>query len=333
MTYEDFIKEWHNNVDFIKAHTSGSTGKPKEIKLLKSFVTESACRTNDFFQINSNSKLHSCISPDYIGGKMMAVRACIAKANLSWEKPSNEALKNLDPGLTFDLVAVVPSQMIYILDNLSQLPKIKNLIIGGSPINAELKKEIIKSELKAYETYGMTETASHIALRRISFDNEFFSLLPGIKIGKNKNNCLTIYFKDGTIIDTNDIVNIISDNQFDILGRQDQMIISGGKKINPFEIENKISQFIDMPFCISAFPDLKWGERIILLIEGNSNKDEERLEDQIKGVLEKWQMPKDIFYVKKLPRTPNGKIIRPKDPSVLSSVSLCIDPSSLKQNT
>lgn len=319
MNFEEFLNEWHNDRDFIIAHTSGSTGHPKEIKLNKKFVEESARRTNAFFKIKENSRLHSCVGADFIGGKMMAVRASISNAAFSYEIPSNHPLKDFHSGDRFDLIAVVPSQVFYILDNLATLPRIENLLIGGSSIHPDLREKIAKSGLNAYESYGMTETASHIALRKITEENNPFTLLPDIKISLDKDNCLKIQFKDGSEIQTNDIAELINEKEFFIKGRRDQVIISGGKKINLIELETKVSDLIPSNFLFTGIPDEKWGEKLILLIEGNKELiPEEKLKEGLKNSVEKWEIPKEILYIKTLPKTPNGKIKRIKDLSVLS---------------
>ena len=321
MTYEEFIEEWGNEKNHILAKTSGSTGIPKEISLSKDFVKESALRTITFFNLNERSRLHSCVSPDFIGGKMMAVRATLVNAALTWEEPSNAPIKYLDNNEEIDLLAVVPSQILYILENISHLPKINNIIIGGSKIHPELKSKIAASGLNAYETYGMTETASHIALRKISTEDTLFETLPGITVRKNKNDCLVIHFESGMEITTNDICEIISERKFLIKGRKDNVIISGGKKINPTEIEDKISSLISYPFLIASLPDEKWGEKIILVIECDNTSLQPFSSDKFVGLLEKWEIPKEIYAVEKLPRTANNKLIRFKDSSFLLSSS------------
>ena len=313
MTFEEFIEEWRNDKDYIIVHTSGSTGDPKEIKLPKNFVRESAERTNGFFGLTRDSHFHSCVSPDFIGGKMMAVRSEMVKGKLTWENPSNQSLKDLSKDDKIDLVAVVPSQMHFILDNKDILPAIQNIIIGGSSIHPDLRSKIAASGLNAYETYGMTETSSHIALRKISSDIVPFHTLPGISVKTDEDNCLVINFDSGEEFITNDIAEIVSDTEFYILGRKDDVIISGGKKLHPSEIESILAEIIHQPFLISGIPDEKWGQKIILRIEGKEdpelNKDIEIL---LKQKVESWKRPKEIIYVEKLPLTPNGKIIRKK---------------------
>lgn len=314
MDYPDFIQEWRNTDSFIKVHTSGSTGIPKEIKLDKDFVRESGRRTINFFKLNENSHLHSCISPDFIGGKMMAVRAEMLECKFSWEKPSNQSLSALctrDSAL--DLVAVVPSQMKFIIENQDNLPIIKNIIVGGAPIPMELRIKIAKSGLNAYETYGMTETASHIALRKICECEDYFKVLDGIAISTDNRGCLVISMA-GKEISTNDLAEIKGDNEFKILGRIDNMIITGAKKVNPLDIENALAEIISVPFMITGFPDEKWGEKIVLLLQAKANQliSRDNLMNQMRTLLPSWQVPKEILFVSSFPTTANGKLKRSK---------------------
>ena len=309
MSFEEFLREWRNDNDFISAFTSGSTGRPKKIRLSKKFVEESAIRTIDFFNIKEGALLHSCVSPEFIGGKMMAVRAEIAKADLTWEEPSNMPLRNFDSNRIIDLLAVVPSQMQYILENKETLPQIRNIIIGGSAIHPELRKKIMQSGLNAFETYGMTETASHIALRKVTDPVLPFQTLPGISISVDHDSCLKISFGEDFEVQTNDIAELVSDNQFYIKGRRDNIIISGGKKINPLEIEERISLLIPYPFIITGFPDEKWVEKSVLIIEAK-DFDTINLKQHLKNILSNWEIPKEIILMENLPRTSNGKIIR-----------------------
>lgn len=312
MDFTEFLNEWRNGEDFIIVNTSGSTGTPKTVRLNKKFVKESAQRTINFFSIVAGSRLHSCVSPDFIGGKMMGVRAEIAGANLTWENPSNKPLQNSDKDDKIDLLAVVPSQMEFISEQKDSLPEIRNIIVGGAPIPLKLRKKIVESRLNAYETYGMTETASHIALRKISADNIPFKTLPGITVSTDEEGALKILFDDGKMFQTNDIAEIHTPTEFFIIGRRDNIINTGGKKVNPLEIENKISQFIPSPFLITGFPDDKWGEKIVLIIETADYINKDEIKDKCRLILPGWMVPKEIVTVNKLPLTANGKIRRPK---------------------
>ena len=319
MTYDDFFNEWGSESKVIEATTSGSTGKPKKIYLSKQFVTESAERTNHYFSIDSSSRLHSCISPDYIGGKMMAVRALTAGATLTWEEPSNQPLTHIKKEEWIDLLAVVPSQMKSILERIAELPTIRNIIIGGAPIPESLRKDICLSGLNAYETYGMTETASHIALRKVSDTDIPFKAFDDIKISTDERDCLIIDFKNGLHIVTNDIVKLVNDREFYVEGRYDNVIITGGKKVNPSDLEFRLSALISSPLMVTSVADDKWGRKIILLIEGEPTRENNEIKDEISKLLLPFERPKEIYYIKKIPRTENGKFCR--DENIIKKIT------------
>lgn len=311
MTYPEFLDEWRNADEEIVAHTSGSTGAPKEIRLKKSFVAQSAWRTIHFFALNGKSRLHSCVAPDFIGGKMMGVRAELIGGNLTWELPSNRPLRYVRPDATIDLLAVVPSQMVDIVERVASLPEIKAVIVGGSAINPTLRRKIAESGLNAYETYGMTETASHIALRKIEAEPGPFCALPGIWVGTDSRGCLAINFDSGERFVTNDLATTYGQDKFMIDGRIDHVIITGGKKVNPLEVEMAIAPYVDTPFVVTSVADEKWGRKIVLKIEGIKDERRElRLVEGIETIAEKWKRPKEIVWLDELPRTKNGKIMR-----------------------
>lgn len=312
MEFEEFIREWRSTTPYIVAQTSGSTGKPKIVHLDKKFVKRSAERTNSYFGINADSRLHSCVAADYIGGKMMAVRGEVAGCRMTWEEPSNRPLSAIKKGESIDLLAIVPSQMIHILDYPEEMPELNGIIIGGSAINPSHFRRICESGFNAYETYGMTETSSHVALRKIDKNSEWFETLEGINVTADKRGCLVINFDSGECFHTNDLAELKDDKHFKINGRFDHIIITGGKKVNPFEIEEKLSPYIPQPFIITSRPDYKWGNVVVLRIEsdGSDRVDEDKLREIIKRLLPPYKVPKVIEQVSSLPRTKNGKIKR-----------------------
>lgn len=337
MNYEEFKKEWLEENNFIKVKTSGSTGKPKEIRLSKDFMRDSAKRTNGFFDIKKGDILYSCISPEFIGGKMMLVRAMLAKAELISEEPSNRPLENfkrinfLDPGKEdfncinnnhlfledhysdkkIKLLSVVPSQLLFIIENKYSLPKIENILVGGGKIEKGLKEKILRSGLNVYESYGMTETASHIALRYVSNNEEWFKTLGNITVCTDNRGCLVVNIPGEQSIVTNDLGEVKDEKTFNLIGRIDTIINSGGRKINPELIEERIAEIIESPFIITSVPDEKWGEKLILKIEvANRGIDTKEILNKIREKVRPFEVPKDIKIVEKLERTDNGKIKR-----------------------
>lgn len=318
MTYKNFFEEWHDDKDYIVCHTSGSTGQPKIIKLSKASMKASALRTIKFFHLSSDSYLYSCISPEYIGGKMMAVRADILNADLGYESPSNQPLNNYKGQSVIDLLAVVPSQLNYIIDNLDKIPYIENIIVGGAPVNNSLNDKILKSKLNVYETYGMTETASHIALKKIDGKSAFFYPLPGISILLNEEGRLIIEINDLNInndagsqnqkhILTNDLAELDGKGGFRIIGRYDNVINTGGIKVVPEEMENILEKSFHCEILITSVPDTFWGEKILMVIDDSKNiLSDEFIMQRCRELLPKYCIPKIIMH-RKLDKTPNGK--------------------------
>ena len=311
MTYEEFIEEWNGCEDCIVCHTSGSTGKPKEIRLPKAEVAKSARRTLDFFGIDGpESCFYSCISPDFIGGKMQAVRAVVSGGRFLYETPSNRPQFNATGTRKIDLLSVVPSQMISMLERIGELPEIGNILVGGAPIPDALRERIAMSGLNAWETYGMTETASHVALRKISHPQKGFVPLLGIRLSLAADGALVIDLEGWKRIRVNDSVRILkgtpqSITEFEIVGRLDNVIITGGKKVQPEEVEKTLESLLGCEVMVSWEEDLKWGQKIVLIVPGN-NLDSSEIMRICRENLESHCVPK-LIERGEIPRTGNGK--------------------------
>ena len=315
MTVEDFIGEWHDNKDYIIAHTSGSTGKPKEVRLLKSDMRCSARATNQFFNIGKNSRLMLCLSPDYIAGKMMIVRALEANAELLVESPSNHPLSDYD-GSRIDLIAVVPSQALFLANHVSLLNNVSSMIVGGGEIAPELWEKLAVLPYRIYSTYGMTETCSHVALAKISREKEPYKALPGVEFAVDDRDCLIIKapkYSFGKLV-TNDIVRLLSPLLFKWIGRYDNVINTGGIKVFPEEVEQKIAHIIPTRFYIGSRKSEKWGNEVVLFMEcdGLSDYQKDIIMADISNILSPIERPKDIIFLEKFQETSSGKIKRDK---------------------
>lgn len=329
MTQKEFEEIWHDDSDTVVCHTSGSTGTPKEIRLSKDYMRQSAKRTNNFFGITGESHLHTCLDFKYIASMMMVVRADVASCRLTSEVPSSRPLADIDVDEEIDLLSIVPAQMEWILDAGERWNGLRHILIGGSPIPPMMRRRIAISGYDAWESYGMTETASHIALRKIGEEDLPFSVLPGISVELSEEGCLIVNMPDGTRLVTNDIASLEGPDEFRILGRADNCVISGGIKIMPEELERKLGPFIAFDYCISSVPDKKWGEKLVLVVKMPENQIEETLMKEAVGVrLRQYRKildlgvksPKDVVCVAELPKTSNGKIDRRKLKEFLSNL-------------
>tara|TARA_B100000497_G_scaffold127466_1_gene169374 strand:- start:921 stop:1967 length:1047 start_codon:yes stop_codon:yes gene_type:complete len=304
--YWEFIASWLNEDDYIMVYTSGSTGKPKRIRLSKEKMLVSARMTVIFFGLVKGDSALLCLSPRHIGGMMMIVRAFYAKLDLYILAPSANPL--MDCSEKFKFAAFVPYQVSTILRETSD--KIKNIdqiLIGGGEVSIALEKSLESLQLNIYSSFGMTETISHFALRKIGA-NKNYICLPDISISQSSNGCMIIHAPQlhDEAIHTKDLIELNSSCSFLWLGRSDFAIESGGSKIIPEQIEEKLRPFIKERFFISSMKHKQLNNQIILIIEGASHE----LNEKIFGGLEKYHRPKQVFFIRQFKAAANGKIDR-----------------------
>ena len=304
-SYFNFLKEFLKS-DLISIQTSGTTGKKKNYQFSKKQMLFSAKGTLKYFNLHKGNTVLLPLSCNFIAGKMMLVRAIEGKLNLFVVEPTGDPSKYLNKPI--DFCALVPLQVQQIIKS-GTISNIKILLIGGGNVTNQLSQKLQKLKVNAFESFAMTETLTHFALRKASPIAElFFNTLEGFKIDTTESNELIILENELTkeSIKTNDIVEKKSATQFKWLGRSDNIIKSGGIIFIPEEIETKISQYIDKPFVILGVKNEKFGEIIGIVIEGermiNLNK--------VNSCLPKFEKIKYQFYLPKFPRTESGKIKR-----------------------
>lgn len=300
----EFIEQWLSPRNYILAYTSGSTGQPKEVRLQKKHMLASAQKTVTYFNLTTDKTALLCLSAHYIAGKMMLVRAFVGGFNLLLAEPSGTPLSHISESI--DFVAMVPLQVYH---SISDFTNVKSVIIGGGAVSLELKYSLRGMETRFYESYGMTETVSHVAIRELGDEDDFFKAMPNVTFGQDKRSCLKIVASDicEDEIVTNDIVTLKNKTEFLFIGRYDHVINTGGLKVIPEKIELKLSRLLTVPFLISSVPDDKLGEKIVLVFEENDNLME--LPD-FSLVLDKYERPKEIKIIQKFPLTETGKIRR-----------------------
>jgi o-succinylbenzoate---CoA ligase len=311
-----FIQSWLDGSDHIEISTSGSTGAPKTIKLKKQWMINSASMTCAFFNIDKTSAVLLCLPAAFIAGKMMITRAFISQCNLLTTEPKANPFE--DKERLIDFAAVTPYQLYHTFKDPGKGKNLKTLIVGGGEISTSLEKSIMDVPADIYATYGMTETCSHIALRRINGPDStsWFTILGDTRIFQDNRNCLVIDAPElnDQILTTNDIVEIKDERQFRWLGRWDNVINSGGIKIIPEKIEKQISAIRPERAVIVPLPDEKLGEIPVLVIESEDigNFKSEELLDRISALTDKYSQPKRIITLPNFPETPTGKPDRRK---------------------
>lgn len=312
-----FLNDWFDASDSIKVHTSGSTGKPKEILLKKEYMVNSAIATGTYFSLFENTDALLCMSVNYIAGKMMLVRAMVLGWNLDIVQPNAKPLENCQK--TYDFSAMVPLQL---KASLNSLEKVQRLIVGGGVVSSKLIESLQQVTTKIYATYGMTETITHIAVKKLNnFDfyeeKSYYELLPNISISLDSRGCLVIEAPklSEDLVITNDLVSIINEKKFEWQGRYDTVINSGGVKLIPEEIELRISEIIQHRFFVSSLKDDELGEKLILIIEGKGEALLQKMDilDYLRGAkLEKYQVPKCVYFIENFIETETRKIHRSK---------------------
>lgn len=307
-----FLQEWFSPIPTIKAQTSGSTGEPSIIELPREVMISSAQRTLEYFSLKEGNRALLSLPCRFIAGKMMVVRAIVGKMDLVTIDPTLES--DLLLTQTFDLGAMVPNQVVKLLESESGLRNIENirhLLIGGSSIPATLEAQVSRLKNRVVSTYGMTETASHIAIRTLSGPrrSKVYECLPGVTVSLGENDCLRVQVPGQGTLQTKDRTELISPTSFRILGRADDVIISGGIKYWPEVIEKKLEGAVPGRYVISSVPNEKLGEQLVLVMETKA-ADLEMIQRKLAEVLLPFERPRQIYLLEKFPQTANGKIKR-----------------------
>lgn len=322
MSIEEFLVEWRSASPTVLVHTSGSTGSPKPLWVEKRRMEASARITCDFLQLHAGDTALLCMSLDYIAGKMMVVRSLVRQLRLITVEPSGHPLASISEPI--DFAAMVPLQVynsLQVPEERHRLMQIRHLIIGGGAIDDQMAAELKSFPHAVWSTYGMTETLSHIALRRLSGPeaSDCYTPFPSVNISQNDDGCLVIdapTVHDGPLV-TNDIIELIPSSpssegkalapSFRILGRKDNVICSGGVKIQIEEVERMLRPHLSCPFLITKCKDAKFGEAVVLLTEAT---DVEPLRSACEQHLPRFWQPRHYLTVAHLPFTATGKPAR-----------------------
>lgn len=353
MTLNEFLDNWRSGSDTIAVKTSGSTGTPKVMQVEKRRMLASARVTCDFLGLRQGDTALLCMSLDYIAGKMMVVRSIERGLRLLTVEPSGHPMQGLTEAA--GLVAMVPMQVYNTLKVESErrlLMQSRHLLIGGGAIDKELEAALREFPNAVWSTYGMTETLSHIALRRLNGKeaSQWYTPFNTVDVRQDAGGCLVIDAPEicGETLTTNDIVEMHADGRrFRIVGRRDNVICSGGVKIQIEEVETLLKEHVNVPFVITKCHDGKFGEAVVMLYEscekdfeggekdfesgeqsfattvagGNGNgADCRSLRRVAENFLPRYWQPKYYFAVDCLPLTETGKPARKQAELLAESV-------------
>ncbi len=318
---ELLLQNLFENETGLSCYTSGSTGKPKEIHHSTSSLLVSAKKTISYFELEEQNKAALCLSVDHIAGIMMVVRAVIAGMHLHVYSVKKKVLDEVEEDL--DFISLVPLQLEYAMNNsdcIQKIKGIKNILIGGAPLSPILNKRMEQDQIRAFHSYGMTETLTHVALKKAGVEgNDHYTALDGISFGVNKE-ALTITYPEvlNAPLITKDRIRLIDSTKFVWLGRLDHVINTGGVKVSPELVEQKLSDALNTPFIISSIYDESLGEKVCLIVENKALHFEPLSKNKLQLFLHQYEVPKVYSTVKEFVRTPNGKIHRSKTKQLAS---------------
>ena len=328
----DFVRQWLNGTQEFGLTTSGSTGPPAPIALRRRQLEASARRTADFFDLGPGDRALVCLNCEYIGGLMMLVRGLERHLHLTIVEPRADPFADVAADAEFDFTALVPLQLKAVLaaGHAPRLNRLRVLLVGGAPADAALTQELQPLTVPVWLTYGMTETCSHVALRRLNGPaaTAAFRVLPGITAGQDARGCLTLRgdVTDDQLITTNDVVHLLDAHTFEWLGRADFVINSGGVKV-PAE---KVELVLDVALTeigagrrcfVAGQPDERLGQTVTAYIEGPAlpSAPEARLKALLAGRLSRYEQPRRLVYVPEFQVTATGKLNRAATLSLLAS--------------
>ncbi|WP_018477518.1 AMP-binding protein [Pontibacter roseus] len=322
----EFIRDWLSGVQEFPIQTSGSTGAPKLIALTRRQMEISARRTLKLLRLKQGDSMLVCLNTEYIAGIMMLVRGLLAEMDMTIVEPISNPLELVPEGQPIDFASFVPMQLQTILQDVpeeavEQLNQMKAILVGGAPVSFSLQRDLKQLQVPVYHTYGMTETVSHIALRLLNGPTaaEYYETLEGVTIGQDNRGCLTIKadITDNETLITNDIVEILTPTRFRWIGRADNTINTGGVKVQTETVEVAVSEALadlERPprFFVASQPDELLGEKMILILEGEKLPEEveQQMQEKMRSLLRKFEMPKDTYYCPAFSETATGKISR-----------------------
>lgn len=322
----DFLAEWFDDSDTLQVHTSGSTGTPKQLRVEKQRMMNSAMLTLSFLHLREEDTAMLCMPLQYIAGKMVVVRALVGGLNLIPVAPCGHPMQSLSQTPVFS--AMIPMQVfnsLQVPEEAEKLSRIRHLIIGGGAVDEELGKQLRSFPHAVWSTYGMTETLSHIALRRLNGPeaSEWYTPFSNVSLTLSADQTLIIDAPPVSPIRlvTNDIVEFNPQGQFRILGRKDNTINTGGVKVQIEQVEARLKPLLPFAFQITAAPDSKFGERIVLLIQSENPVTEENLHEAFRQLPPYWR-PKQIICLPQLPLTGSGKPDRATARKIASAIQI-----------
>lgn len=319
----EFIADWYSGKSSFELHTSGSTGTPKAVSVTRTQLIASARMTEQALMLRQGYRSLVCLDARYIAGKMMLVRSLVTGMQMILADPAANPLRHIPRSPQADFAAFVPYQVYELLSSSETryLHGISKVIVGGAPLHDDARAKLLHYPSDWYETYGMTETLSHVALKKLTHSaSTLFEALPGVKLSLDDRGCLVIEAPhlNGSVV-TNDVVALQSPTAFAWLGRWDNVINTGGVKVIPEHVEPIVRDVlqalgITQASFLAGVPDTRLGQRVVLFLETPplAAALEKKIIDRLGRAVPPYHAPKEVRCTPAFSRTENGKIARQK---------------------
>lgn len=302
----------------LPATTSGTTGPAKQYRIPRRDLVNSARLTGDTFGLKAGDRVLHCLPCDFIAGKMMVVRAFVLALDIHFIDPRGSILGNLKVNDRFRFTAMVPLQLHRIIqeDRERVERQFDTILLGGGPVSDALREDIRDLDVKVYQSYGSTETVTHVALRHLNAPDgeDSFTAIGRVHFGRDPRGCLVVYTPHLSIKQhvTNDLVELVDDTRFKWLGRYDNVILTGGKKIFPEQLEARTAGILPYPHYFTSVPDDLLGQAVMLVLETDRPEDEVLPEvlNKLMVTLHPHELPRRVQALRRIKRTSGGKLIR-----------------------
>jgi O-succinylbenzoic acid--CoA ligase len=310
-----WVDDWLSNKSNFQFETSGTSGVRKQLIFSRTQLIASAKRTCDFFHLGSGTKVLHRLPMQFVAGKMNIVRALLAGHSVWVEQPSMHFNLPWNPeNIQWDWWTTTPAMLAAFLEAKLDPNVFQKILLGGGKVPTQLRNQLINFNGHCFESYGATETLTHIAVRSIMPIPSHFRLFDGVSVMEHQDG-IEIHDNVTKIqVSLNDALHFYGENEFEVLGRLDDVINSGGLKIHPLLVEEVLAHWSSLPFYITQSPDNKWGKAVTLVVLKSDILEWKSL--NLKLIFENhpnWR-PRKIVLVQKMDRNENGKIVRKYNP-------------------
>jgi O-succinylbenzoic acid--CoA ligase len=287
--------------------TSGSTGTPKEIALTASALLASAAASNKYLKAAKGDTWSLLLPLTHIAGINVLMRA---------KQLGTEPLdlrNHVGEYPHADFTAIVPTQLFNALTEnpalLKHLQEAKAVLVGGASLSEELRAQGVAAGINIITTYGMSETCGGCVYDGVALDGVAFEITTDGRI-KISGPILADVKKENGWFVTQDLGKIM-DGKLQVIGRSDDVIISGGENISLSAIEAAINkEYPDLLVAAFATPDSKWGQALHIAVQSQDENIKSELSEVLVNSIGKHVKPKRVLLLDKLPQIGVGKVDR-----------------------